>query len=109
MTDRELDRQVAEQVMGWNDKDSIYQLQDKWSGQHRLWSPTTDPAAWMQVVETMREKGFGVNLGGEECDGWSWYAGFFKDNKCVASQVSNSLGESICLAALHAVQEPSTP
>ena len=68
------------------------------------WSPTTDPAAMLQVIEQMREKGFRVELGDTQTDGWDWYAGFFKDDKVVGNQTGTSLMKCVCLAACAAVE-----
>ena len=111
MTDSELDRQVAERVMGWKcpcngERESLpYELQCA----HLPPPYTTNPAAMMQVIERMRKQfGFeGYNRFLLSNDGNEWYCEFPKPKWESAS--APSLCRAVCLAALRAVEPPSEP
>ena len=102
--DRELDRRVAERIFDRHlvSNTSICHCPKEHILEAQPYS--TDPAAMMQVIEKMREKGFRVELGDTQTDGWDWYAGFFKDDKVVGNQTGTSLMKCVCLAACAAVE-----
>lgn len=121
MTDKEINYQVATQVMGWRavciyDGDSNYEKQagihphsyDHRCGWNALktgesfdWSPTTDPAAWMQVVERMREKGWNISLDNSGTTKGMWVCLFDRGRDAPVRVDSDLVGRAICLAALY--------
>jgi virulence-associated protein VagC len=53
---REIDRLVAEKVMGWKDAFEVWGLDDVWitdEGEKRIFNPTTEIADAWQVVEKL--------------------------------------------------------
>ncbi len=129
MTDRELDRQVAERVMGLTKKriehlakkdyESCMESQvgmgalgnEKWEKDCRKekkvyfrdkqipWY-TTDPAVWMQVVERMREKGWDVMIVGIIGIPNGWRVQFSRLRHHPDEVDDAVLGRAICLAAV---------
>lgn len=102
MTDEELTRQVAEEVMGWDAEPYVG------------WYPLTDPRHWWQVVERMRELGFGLSVEGRKSH---YEAAFYKfhseediwvypkNHPSSPSEIRHiNLGRAICEAARAAVR-----
>jgi hypothetical protein len=109
---RELDALIAEKVMGWNmspapfgTTQDVYQC---WHQENRplmtihMWTPSTDITAAWEVIEKMKDKGWGyifVN-GPTETSTNFW---FYKTDD--ENHTASSMNEphAICLAALKAV------
>jgi len=113
MTDREIDRQVAIKIMGLKPlpdhkgRDIEWWRINKYTSENQPPPYTTDPSAFMQVVERMREKGHRVQLSTWRSDGSKWYATFAHNNPTKWGRLEygiQSLGRAICLAALEAVK-----
>ena len=110
MTDRDLDRQVAEKVMGWKAvapeyPDSLYFNEIKMCVK---FEPTTDPIAWMQVVEKMRELEFRCLMQHHNLSRTDIWDAEFRHATRIPSifrATDESLGRAICLAALKATKE----
>ena len=123
VTDRELDRLCAEKVMGLKiiratKKKSVLLTGCRvcygWyvdTGKRHMFGPiaedilryTTDPTAWMQVVEKMIERGWKFEL----CHGQfmaKWRAAFYKGNHLEMLEPEATVGRAVCLAALKAVE-----
>lgn len=112
MTDelRELDRMVAEKVMGW-------QLAEAWTpgSQEPWWRKadgwmvplppfTTDIAAAWQVVERMRELGWYYGVSGSISIGEIAMFRVLGDAALVRSGTASTAPEAICRAALAALE-----
>jgi len=98
-TDRELDRQCAEEVMRWKKSDEWYE--GYFFQPNR--SFTTDPAAWMQVVERMRALGWRVSI--QDGSKTTWDVLFQrKETEQEGYSIHRSIGRALVLAALQAVR-----
>lgn len=98
MTDCDLKKQVAEQVMGWRALKPFWaDSQNNQKAMLKDWSPITNPADWMQVVERVIELGVGAYTRMMDAleDRYSFREWMQLPN--------SSKGEAICLAALKAV------
>ena len=96
LSNRELDRLVAEKVMGWNLNDYTIEGVER-----NLWSPTSDPAAMLQLIERMKDRGSSVLINwGEDNDLWevSWITGGKR-----YSGYDQSLSRALALASGQAV------
>lgn len=117
-TDRDLDRMVAEKVMGWNDSLHTYSYDRGWLDPSVLfkrgadvkfeapidWSPTTDPSAFIQLIEKMRELHYGVVIA-SGCVG-TWQVRFIdRDIEHTSIAEDDVLGRAICKAALKTAEE----
>lgn len=113
MTDDEINRQTAEVVMGFRFKSykdigplDVFQPPGHvgWTDLRNLPFYTTDPAAWMSVVERMREKGFYCSMA--HTVDMQWLVKYGDKNFApVSHSREKSLGRAICLAALATMQE----
>ena len=114
MTTRDLDRAVAERVMGYvvtQQSDGVWMAQEHGqfvayvddSHNFPKWSPTTNHAHWMQVVERMREKDFEFVIGNGEQR--LIRAGFWKPGEATGRCIfeHEQIGVAICRAALAAL------
>lgn len=107
MTNQEINKEIAEKVMGWKDGKHPHDdfLNSGWGGGY-VFSPSTDISdAWL-VVEKMREKGFWFDLNNGEGD--SWDANF--EEKTLIAELHSVRGEksaplAICKAALKAIEK----
>jgi len=112
MTDRELDRQVAEKIMGINNAHKS--VLDPFLARPDapfLSRYTTDPSAFMQVVEKMREKNIFLKFGPDPTKPLytvqvisKHKRGFTLCTETLLWKSDESLGRAICLAALEAVK-----
>lgn len=112
-SDRELDAQIAEKVMGWLPIPDGMQhgrpqqvFRDPQGGDRTLdcgcvedFNPSTDISAAMEVVEKMRELEYFPKLWAAQM----WNVEFWTDEKFIASANEDSLPRAICQAALAAV------
>jgi hypothetical protein len=103
LTNRELNRLVAEKVMGLHVQFSNAHGGD-WTGTSietgyaRVLPYSTDISAAMKVVEKMRSEGYLVFIRGKE----TWTVQF--EGLVVANESATTLPEAICRAALAAIQ-----
>ena len=128
MDNREIDRQIAEKVMGWKEKyhgmtdscrfaysywvDSLgIQQYDTGKGTslHQfLWQPTTNIAHAFEVVEKMRDNGWTFAICNNNVLGGDYCGEFWNDEHPMDSgefmKFDNSPAMAICLAALEAVK-----
>lgn len=79
----ELDRLLAEKVMGWLrpaakwfDAITLHRILDPCTEEYIDWHPTTDIAQAMIVAERMNDSGWNLTL----CSGNGWGATFYKVN-----------------------------
>lgn len=105
---RELSRLVAEQVMGWHQE--FDGLNERWvevDGERveyiDTWMPTELIMFAFQVVEKMRELGYGVVIQ-DSCARLPWYVEF-DDGHRDGEAKDESLPRALCLAALKATGE----
>jgi hypothetical protein len=119
LTGAELDRAVAEQVMGWHEEtDYDYTPpQVNWMDEHGdyqaivncedqlanlpLWKPSESIKAAKQVVEKMQARDYWVKMTDTHDAEETWEVEFGYEN-CCWHKYSDSLAEAICLAALAA-------
>lgn len=114
MSDEQLTKAVAEEVMGWFEEPSWEQvtwcrLAGKQAGEHlyepvvskEKWQPLTDPHHWMMVVERMRELGWWFRLlvmpSSIECE-------FYKLEGDCEYASGYEIGRAVLEAALSAVR-----
>jgi hypothetical protein len=110
MTDQELDRAVAEEVMGCRVQVSANgKLSELGGGEERVYKDaqiprfSTDIAAAWQVVEKMREYGWSVTIG-QHID-LSWRCKFTNDEILIEVIArANTAPRAICETALEAVR-----
>jgi hypothetical protein len=129
MTDAEIIRTIAEKVMGWMPVHEryaphcgcsmVYDQREETLGkrfigpacgvtlhvEHDRWNPLTSISDAFMVVEKMREFGWAFCLGeGAEC----WEVGFARGYQ-EAEGDALTIPRAICLAAIAAIAEHSTP
>lgn len=98
----ELDRAVAVEVMGWTPAVSGGWLNKRNVWYSPLWSPSTEPAAMMEVVEKMVAMGWGADITVYE---GAAICGFSHDDiGCKPRVEAATLPEAVALAALEAVR-----
>lgn len=111
MTDRVLDKQVAEKVFDRHivSNTSMCRCVREHIIEARPYS--TDPAAMLQVVEKMRELGREVNIrANTQNNTHNWNVWFPKPDEYRMEPVSDvSLGRAVCLAALSALTSEAPP
>src|SRR3990167_10065202 len=104
MSDRELDRAIAEQVMGWRlsyEHDNTEWVSGNCGEKYECglydFAPTSDPAAMLQVIERMRELGFNMTI----CAVKEGYAAAFTTALSITGERSYqpNLCRAVCLAA----------
>lgn len=115
-TNHALNRQVAEQVMGWTwgtpkrNYDYGHHWYERRTGRWKAspkWTPTTNVVAWMQVVERIRKLGHGILISFN-----NWHPSRMSKGTYVRIEghgkkidVENeSEGRAICEAAVQAVE-----
>lgn len=117
MDSKQIDRLVAEKVMGWGDcptKDqprsthfgrdgTLYRYKVGYGYVPERWSPSTDIAAAFEVVEKMKSDGWYWEISKAYQDGGETMAVFCKDNPSPCITVNLSIPLAICLAALRSV------
>lgn len=105
---RELDAQVAEKVFGLNTHPSPLDKHDLWiTGRPNgralpYYSTEIEPA--FKVVAKMREMGYRFSMNNTNNDYTPWNAQFYKADR-QGSAITESIPDSICLAALQAISE----
>jgi hypothetical protein len=101
----ELDIEVAEKVMGWTMNGEYGKPPDPaWNPVHIVLAPcySTDISAAFQVMEKMREKGFGVWINNHRLNNWE--VCFTKLELRSKYVCAKTLPETICLAAIAALK-----
>lgn len=119
LTGRDLDAAVAERVMGWHREvvsDPRFDMSsfENWIDGNgvgivtpREWNPSTEIAAAMQIVQKFKMRNIFLQLSNfSDC----WTASFAteteggRNNKMLSCENGASAAESICRAALNAVE-----
>ena len=121
MDNQEIDRQIAEKVMGWK---FIRKFEERLEFQGIIaesflfqkpcgiqidvpvvFDPSIDIACAFEVVEKMKELNFKVNIDNIGCEkDWGWYCKFRNFSKGISRAKHADTPEmAICLAALEAV------
>lgn len=122
MTGRDLDRQVAEKIMGYTPPEhpKTKAIRMKACMTHSSYDTflglpngggidlppkfSTDPAAMMQVIEAMRENGQYISISClPRSTTWAVQIHNDPDDEQIVTFASNQLSEAVCLAALAAV------
>jgi len=103
----ELDRLIAERVMGWkNHEDFNFGPGGQIWRDKRVWSPSTDIATAWEVIETLREKKFVIDILGSLED---FIVKIWNENESEGLSIAKASAEqaplAICRAALLAVME----
>lgn len=104
MTNAEIDRLVAERVMGWSAGEGFYRgadgrpvpfaVREPYRGVFR---PTTNPAHWEMVIDKLVSEGAGLEL---QVRHHGCRATFKINNSLYVSGWVESKGRAVCLAAL---------
>lgn len=113
MTDRELNDEIAERVMGWKRVEGVNSALGSFMYQepgvaHLVWPASvpdysTDISAAMQVVTAMIERGYDVDM---HTESGGWMVGMSKmeaEQLLAGIESDNSLPIAICKCALSAV------
>jgi hypothetical protein len=106
---RKIDAMVAEKVMGWAFNSSDWYVYKTPEGDDidDDWSPSTDPAAMMMVVEKMRELGLAIGME-TDSNGWWVCVTLDKDPPISLHARSLTLPLAVCHAALRACAVPES-
>lgn len=103
---KELDREIAEVVMGWAKRPLHgmgwwdYDDLQGWVVRSSIFHPSSSIAASWQVVEKMREQGLEFALESPEEDGDKLWVACFLNHSSLASGRGSTAPEAICKAAL---------
>lgn len=124
MTDEELIRQVALEVMGWHLSSDLWvnskgerQAQAIWKPEDYCdcgtFNPLTNANHWMQVVERMRELGYWIKISNNiyrHPDIWKvWVNKETPETFQDWTATNATIGHAVCEAALKAMKEEKLP
>lgn len=117
MTDAELIREVAEEVMGWKIVDADPQYYGDvffcpttnltWIAGYHVeygpdeWNPITNANHWMMVVQKMSDKGWVAVM---ECWPTHWYVRFQRERPRAYFEKTGTVGRAVLLAAKAALE-----